>query len=447
MALARRPFLALCGAAMFGPDARRAFAQEAVDPMLEELIEQELAESLNETLPPKPLERGAFLAASRNIQTINKRDKLRELLIILKREYEKKGDRISTWPADERSLDYRHLLALKGRARYSRKPFTLTHTILTRLASANGYMTRIQDDRRVIFGLRGCRIARATNAAQRSVRLVEAIPNHFERRCVLGVWDRRRRTVAVFEGSTVPNRVQVDLHWLWADYERRGTATKSPGLWMTNLLPQGLYEYDVGTHLEGAWPRSRRQPGSLRQVDAVPVLRARNSASYTFDEHWDYASKPVGDNIHASVYTDYFIGFSSQGCQTVAGNYRPRGYIDRGAWSSFRRALGLLSIDKNTQTTGNDHERFAYMLTTGREARLHATAPRSVRATLTRARIGTRGREVMAVQRVLARQGLLDRAPNGHLDRSTAVALIEFQRLRGVPTDAVITPEFIRAFT
>ncbi|MEL7369301.1 MAG: peptidoglycan-binding domain-containing protein [Myxococcota bacterium] len=444
MELARRPFLALCGATVLGSGARRAWAEDVTDPMLEELIEQELAESLAETLPPKPLDRGAFLAASRNLQTVNKRDKLRQLLIVLKREYAKRGDRISTWPADARSLDYRHLLALGSRAKHRTRPFTLTHTVLTRIAMANGYTDRIQKDRRVIFGLRGCRIVKSSD--RNTVRLVEAIPNHFERRCVLGVWDRRRRTVDVFEGSTVPNRVQVDLHWLWAEYERKGTPTNSPGLWMTNLLPQGLYEYEVGTHLEGAWPRARRQPGSLRQVDAVPVLRARNSASYTFDEHWDFAEKPVGDNIHASVYTDYFIGFSSQGCQTVAGNYRPRGFRARGEWASFRQALGLLNIDRNTQTTGNDHERFAYLLTTGREARLHATAPRSIRAKMARARIGTRSKDVMAVQRVLAREGQLNQAPDGHFDRATAVALVEFQRQRGVPTDAVVTPEFIQQF-
>ena len=449
MPLPRRPLLALMGASLVSPLAtRRLWAQEPDDddPILAEVIEQELAESLTEELPPGPVSDERFLAASKRVQVVNKRDKLRQLLFKLKRQYTQKGgDALSTWPSDDRSLDYRHLLSLGARGRQRPEPFTLTHQTLTRIAAANGYMPRLRDDRRVIFGLRGCKLIDDAGVPSRRLRVAEAMPNHFDLRCIIGVWDRRRRTIAAFDGSTVPNRVQVDLHWLYAEYTRQGTPTKSPGQWMTNLLPQGLYEYEVGTHLEGARPRSRRQPGALRQVHAVPILRAQKSASYTFDEAWDYADKPVGDNIHASVYTDYFLSFSSQGCQTVEGLYRPKGFVAQGPWGQFRRALGLLDVDKNTQTTGNDLERFAYMLSTGREARIHAARRRRSPSVLARIRFGSRGDRARAVQVHLAQAGLLNSAPDGHFGRDSSIALIELQKRRGLPTDGVATPELARA--
>ena len=444
--MSRRPFLALAGATVIAPWSRSAFAQDdSDDPELDEILDQELAESLTEALPPGPVTEIGFVAATRRLQTVNKRDKLRVLLKKLQRSYRAKGDRISTWPKDDQSVDYRHLAALGAQGAFRRRAFRIDHRVLERLATANGYIGRVHRSPKVIFGLRGCRLAQPPGGHERRVKLVEARPNHFERRCVIGVWDRRRRTIAAFEGSTVPNRVQVELHWLWAEYERRGTPTGSPGLWMTNLLPQGLYEYEVGTHLDGAMPRARRQPGALRQVSVAPVLRARKSASYTFDEYWDYASEPVGDNIHASVYDDYFIKFSSQGCQTVAGHYRPRGFDPRGGWADFRRALDLLPIDKNTQTTGNDWERYPYLLSTGREARLHAGARRTP-MNWTRVRFGSQGARALAVQQRLAREGLLNSRPDGDFGRDSTVALIEFQKKHGLPTDAVMTTELARRF-
>ncbi len=451
MEISRRPLLALWGAAMLSPLANRnAWGQDAdtapQDATLDEIIEQELAESLTEALPAGPVSDDAFVNATRRMRAVDKRVKLRQLLKKLEREFRQKGDAISTWPTDERSVDYRHLLALGSRGRRRPEPFSLTHASLLSLSRANEYEPRLRETRRVVFGLRGCEIADADGVHQRKVRLIESMPNHFDRRCVIGVWDRRRRTVAVFAGSTVPNRVQVELHWLWAEYERQGQPTKSPGQWMTNLLPQGLYEYEIGTHLEGARPRSRRQPGALRQIKATPVLRAQRSASYTFDEAWDYAPEPVGDNVHASVYSDYFLGFSSQGCQTILGNYAPRGLRAQGAWAQFRRALGLLPIDQNTQTTGNDCERYPYLLTTGREARLHAESRTRRRASLRRLRTGSRGADVLALQRRLAREDLLRSAPDGHFGRDTMIALLEMQKAQRAPTDGVITPELARTF-
>ena len=452
MEISRRPLLALWGAALLTPmNARSAWAQDAAtedeDPALNDIIEQELAESLTEALPPGPISDEAFTNVNRRIHAVDKRVKLRQLLRKLEREFRQKGDAMSTWPTDERSVDYRHLLALGSRGRARPEPFEVSHQTLLSISKAHGYEPRLKDARRVVFGLRGCEIADADGVHQRKVRLVESMPNHFDRRCVIGVWDRRRRTVAVFASSTVPNRVQVELHWLWAEYQRQGRPTKSPGLWMTNLLPQGLYDYEIGTHLEGARPKTRRQPGALRQIYATPILRAQRSASYTYDEAWDYASEPVGDNIHASVYSDYFLGFSSQGCQTVLGNYAPRGLRAKGAWAQFRRALGLLPIDQNTQTTGNDSERYPYLLTTGREARIHARRPsRSALTALRRLRTGSRGQDVLGLQRRLARENLLSSAPDGHFGRDTMIALLEFQKARRIPTDGVVTPELARSF-
>ncbi len=457
MKLSRRPFLTLCGASMLSPllierMTSPAWAQDdgsdEIDPILAEVLQQEMAESLTEQLLPESDSEVTFLAASRGMGGIARRDKLLQLLTKFNKAYRAEGDGISTWPEDEKSLDYRHLAELGDRGGARTDTFVLNHRSLLRLSIANGYSPRLAGTRRVVFGLRGCRIVSGAGRHRSSVRLVEATPNHFDRRCVIGVWDRRRRTVAVFEGSTVPNRVQVELHWLWAQYQREGRRVDNPGQWMTNLLPQGLYEYEVGTHLAGAMPRRRRQPGALRQVIAVPVLRAQNSASFTFDETWDYATKPVGDNIHASVYDDYFIGFSSQGCQTVLGNYKPKGLRANGPWRQFRRALNLLAIDRNTQTTGNDCERYPYLLTTGREARLHASArPQAEAAGLRRVRYGSQGPHVLAVQRLLARRDLMTSEPSGLFDRDSVVGWIEFQKQNDLPADAVVTASIARQFS
>lgn len=59
----------------------------------------------------------------------------------------------------------------------------------------------------VLFGLRGCKIVSGASegAFVNSVQLSEDLPDHFLFLCVLGVWKRSARQIAVLTGSTVPN--------------------------------------------------------------------------------------------------------------------------------------------------------------------------------------------------------------------------------------------------
>ena len=438
MDLSRRSFLVLTGTTAVAPlSARHAWAALS-RAELNAMVQQEIAESLTE---PVRIGRrfASFADAKQRARRTRQARTVRSLLTRLERQYERRGDRLSTWPSDDRSIDYRHLQSLGAAGRAGSTTFTLNHGVLSRIAEANHYTARLQEFPKVIFGLRGCEIVEAGGGMQPTVKLKETVPDHFNRRCVIGVWDRIGARVAVYAGSTVPNRAQVELHRLYALHES-GRRSSDPGVWQTHLLPQGLYDYRVATHLDGAGD-DLAQPGALIQAKAAPVLRAQSGLSYTHDETWDYLRYPARNAIHASIYLTDFLEFSSSGSQTVYGRYIPKGRNPTGPWSLFRRALQLHAIDWTTGRCESDGENLPYMLTTGREARIHAFSLRRGIAPYRRIRYGSRGPQAEAAQRFLARQGLLRSTVDGAFGRDSAVALLEYQKRRRWPRDAVITPQ------
>ncbi len=433
----RRTFVTMVGATALTPlGVREAWARLSRG-ALNTMVAQELAESLSE---PVPLGRrfATYAEAVRNGRPQRKERAIRRLLPQLERRVTRRRDRINPWPIDAQSIDYRHLLELGQLGRPKPDVFILNHGALLALSKANGFEERLQESRKVVFGLRGCVVVEAGSGPQWKVKLKEATPNHVDRRCVIGVWDRFDATVAVFEGSTVPDRVQVELHRRYARFAAKKTTT-DPGIWRASLLPQGLYEYRLGTHLEGA-PPELQQPRSLLLNRPAPVLRAQTSLSYTIDEYWDYARYAVGHNIHASMYLTDFLEFSSAGSQTVYGRYWPPGRRATGPWGHFRRALGIDDIQDTPDATPEVTE-FPYLLTTGREARLHAQASRRAdRSPFIRVRYGCRGPRALAAQQLLKDAGLLRSAVDGAFGRDSAVALLEYQKRQRLPRDGVITP-------
>ncbi|MEM7674772.1 MAG: peptidoglycan-binding domain-containing protein [Myxococcota bacterium] len=430
----RRWFLAAIGATALAPTrAREAWAQIR-GAALDAMIEQQLAESLSEPLVLNDRRTFAtFAQAARLARPDVKRRILRTHLPRLERSLRRRGERINPWPADKDSIDYRHLLALGRSGRAQSATFSLNHGALRSLAASNGYEQRIAEFPKVAFGLRGCQIVAASAGPQRYVRLKEARPNHVHRRCVIGVWDRVEATVAVYEGSTVPDRTQVSLHRQYVQFLRKTPNIADPGLWQVNLLPQGLHDYRIGTHL-GDGPRRHHQPGALLQLKPSPVLRAHRTLSYRHDETWDYARYPVGDNIHASMYLRSFLEFSSMGAQTVYGRYWPPGARPTGPWQHFRKNLGI--DDRQTSPPVE----IPYLLTTGREARIHAHGFGRPGA-LIHIRYGSRGYRAMQVQNALKKEGLLASTVDGKFGRDSAVAVLEYQKRRGLPRDAVVTPK------
>ncbi|MEL7369300.1 MAG: peptidoglycan-binding domain-containing protein [Myxococcota bacterium] len=431
----RRSFLAALGTAAVAPFwAREAWAQVR-GAALRAMVEQQLAESLTE---PFILEDRRTFATFEQAMRLGRPDVKRRVLQShlprLERSLRRRGARINPWPADKDSIDYRHLLALGQDGRAQKGAFTLNHGALQSLAKANGYASRLAEFQKVAFGLRGCQVVAASAGPQRSVRLKEARPDHVHRRCVLGVWDRVEATVAVYEGSTVPDRVQLSLHRQYVRFKQKTPKVRDPGVWQANLLPQGLYDYRLGTHLADG-PSVHHQPGALLQMKPGPVLRAHRTLSYRHDETWDYARYSVGDNIHASMYLRSFLEFSSMGCQTVYGRYWPPGERPTGPWQYFRVALGIDQDD-----AANRDAEIPYMLTTGREARIHAYGFDRP-SLLNRIRYGSRGFMALQAQRALKKEGLLASTVDGKFGRDSAVAVLEFQKRKGLPRDAVITPK------
>ncbi len=292
------------------------------------------------------------------------------------------------WAPDAQSPDYRHI----GRAGMSQR-FPVSHAVLEQLAQRNRF--DLSNERFVLFGLRGCELTGSANAYAASFDCTETIPDHRNRRCVLGVWDRTSQQVAGFEGSTVPT-----------DRSLRRQAASPRSLSIANLLPTGLYTYDVGAH--------RSTPGAFRQRGPVVVIRSLNDTTVTTSDR--FLVHVPADNIHPAYSSG--TGFSSAGCNTVKGTYRGS---HRGDWADFRARAGLSAAQTRHSSP------FRYMLLTGREARVSGT----LGSALTRLRFGSRGVNVQALQDGLVRSGHLERRGGAYHVPAAGRVDVTAGRLRG----------------
>jgi hypothetical protein len=314
-----------------------------------------------------------------------------------------------TWPTDNVSFDYAHLTAQPN----SEAVFKFTPEVLHELLQLNSF----QPDRqlpRLLFGLRGCVLDKNLDvspwADSHQVRATR--PNHMDPKCLIGVWDLSKRTIALFKGSTVPN---VDL-----------MEKQIEGSLGCNMMPTGLHRYQVGAH------RAPRQPGAFRQQVPLWVIRTKKRLYYASndpDTLWDDLNGDLPfDDIHAAMLSSRSKPpfFSSAGCQVIAGAYDAN-RLPTGAWAEFRKAAGLgHPIDfVGASATTDDGRQYDYCLLTGKDAQLVASgATASVRAL----RYGSSGEAVVELQEKLAGQPAgagVDKT--GVFDRKTLGAVIRWQ--------------------
>lgn len=330
------------------------------------------------------------------------------------------------WAADNQSPDYRHL----GKP-IDTSAFVLKGSCIERLVRLN-YFPLEGADPKVIFGLRGCTLDSNQSTFADGVSVREIEPNHIDNRCIIGVWDSATGKIVAFQASTVPN-------WEYMESYRQNHADKA------NMLPCGKYDMVVGTHR----PKKEddkgklvdnpgRVQGALRNDHKVVVLRSEDDLSFTVKDTWDETT--AYDNIHpgivpvntdASTVPDY----ASAGCATIPGGSKADS--PTGAWAAFRTALGL----DNANPTKHDGKKFAYVLLTGREARLVASGKDTDAPA--RLRFGSSGAEVRALQENLAKHARkhFKGKPDGAFGPGTAMAFIRYQKDRdGGAADGVVTP-------
>lgn len=304
---------------------------------------------------------------------------------------------MARWPADSDAIDYAHLPTSNNEG-----SFLLTDAALRVLFTSHGYSDALPNDGGpVLFGIRGVKrtdgLSHSASLEDR-IELVETTPDHFNYRCLLGVWDVRRGTLWTATASTVPH-----VAYLYAQREAATFTSEA------NMMPTGLYRYTVGTHRNRS---SSAQPGAFRPSNkAFAVVRCVQQGPLEMNryQYWDTRDSNHGDNMHAGTYStrEDRPQFWSAGCQVIPGFYKRGSTMPNGIWALFRVAAGLEStpvITKRTEVapgrydikTSDDGRNFRYLLTTGRDVRLSSEGTPA--ATL---RFGSSGSSVVSLQAAL----------------------------------------------
>lgn len=340
------------------------------------------------------------------------------------------------WAADNVSPDYRHL-----NEKIDTSPFDFNAANLSKLCEANYFNVKSNEtDPRdeVIFALRGCQLAggkESSGGFVSTIKLVEAVPDHQQSKCVIGVWKRAKNEIAAFSGSTVP---------FWKGMVKQ---IDDPTGKICNLLPTGRYLYTVGTHR--AAEAEFMIPGAIRQQSDVAILRTLDDLIYETTDKWDFGNP--GDNIHPSRHPKPTDSFSSEGCLTIpgGGTFMTRTTKHDRLWSEFRKAAGLTAV---SAPASEDGFQFVVVLLTGREARL---AGKLAKSDLTRLRFGSEGVDVKTLQLELS--NTKRKSPktgtyySGKLDGSyglaTARAFIEWQTDNLGWADDIVTPAIAKSLS
>jgi N-acetylmuramoyl-L-alanine amidase len=337
------------------------------------------------------------------------------------------GEKDVAWAADYLSPDYNHL-----GGSISTTPFEFTAAKLALLCEANYFnvKTNEKDPRdEVLFGLRGCILADSKESSGGfvdKVMLVEAVPNHKECKCVVGVWKRSTNKIAVFIGSTVPN---------WSGMKKQLDDPKK--LTHCNMRPTGKYKHKVGIHNKGT---NLEIKGAIKEDEKVPAIRTIDNLIYEITDLWTFGTP--GDNIHPTRTTKTTDKFSSEGCITVLGTYDKSSEKHAGLWSEFRKAAGLTAA---AAPTSEDNWEFIFVLLTGREARLISPATKNA---LTCLRFGSSGVDVQALQLMLSLTQRKDKTKgtyytgtkDGSMGAGTVQAYTDWQFDGEGFRDGIVTP-------
>lgn len=271
----------------------------------------------------------------------------------------------------------------------------------------------------LLFGLRACTLVSRPGEPMQELVLKEGRPNHQSFQCTMGML-RQDGSLLGFPASTVPN----------ADY--MFVQTKLPTGRYANLLPTGLHWYRIGTHKPTS-PHPHQ--GALVQQRPVVALRSRkldaNTLQFRATDDWDGPVVPF-DNIHVAFGDEnrrYPLKFDSAGCQVIPGMLRDGTFS--GLWREFARAVGSLDASYTPDPQRNGNGPYAYMLMTGREARLLATGTPEEK--LKRLRYGAVGPAVAALRKAL-------RLPDGDLfDAGVQKRFIEWQQQQAPRASAILS--------
>ena len=339
----------------------------------------------------------------------------------------------ATWATGNQSVDNAHL-----EAPFSSAAFAVDPTVLRR-ALAVSHIDPATLGNRVLFGIRGATLGNPEAFGEGTwgsrLELAETTPDHVERRCVLGVWDRKGDRFYAGEGSTVCN-----IAYLYAQAQAKKEDT------LCNLMPPGVYRYEVGTHRNG---RSSRQPGAFRFRSRVALVRHYTTSplGFTTADDWQFRGPEVANNIHAAYRPKGKPTFSSAGCQVVEGSVYDNRTTPVGAWRAFRVAAGLKPDpvitadpeDPTRVTTSEDGKKFSYVLLGARELRLAAAATGAKPKALLKLRRGSSGEAVQRLQEAL---GL---SADGAFGLTTQRQLMFEQNNTLGWADGVVTPATLAA--
>jgi len=342
------------------------------------------------------------------------------------------------WPTLEKNApDYTHLPDLS-----CSNAFSLSAAALRDICSANNLSLR-EEERYTVVGIRGCVLAsKADTALYATAHAVECVaPDHLSFKCLIGVWDRKEDTLALFSGSTVPGAIYMRVYartWCFEECSRTSRFGASCRK-RCNMMLTGLYNYKVGIHRQDT---PDAQFGALTETGQQCIMRTIGKLSYdsTLSSSTLFESDSVGNNIHAAQ-SDSSIGKSSAGCQVIKGHYSKKSGAS-GAWQQFRIALGLPDPPPITMQAYQNVPKFQYLLVTGREAACAAAKGDAYVAKRSLVRPGSTGPEVENLQKLLSKASVAKKAlafRQGVFDGATFNAVMDFQNRKGIsPQSAVV---------
>jgi peptidoglycan hydrolase-like protein with peptidoglycan-binding domain len=301
----------------------------------------------------------------------------------------------------------------------------LTPDLLRRLARRNNFA--VPDTGMVFVCIRGgtpADLADNDFAPSRTIREIGLDYEHM--RCTFVQWRLDDGTLALFVGSTVPNRKSIDA--------------ALAGKTKANQVIPGCFRYVRGRH-KGSSPSGH---DAFRQNIFLPVQRTRDDGDFDLADAIDFARSAkaeefVWDNIHAAYNDDAAKpGYSSEGCLVVCGfpSTTSGKFVERGPWKAFRR-------NAYDQTGGQ--QEFTCMLFEADEVARVASGKDGDLIQLVR--YGSRGTLVGQVQAALVKAGFEIGTPDDKFGRNTLIALYEFQKrlFDQLGADCVVGPETAKA--
>lgn len=301
----------------------------------------------------------------------------------------------------------------------------LTPELLRRLARRNNFP--VPDSGMVFVCVRGATPADLSDNTFAPSRTIQEISLDYEHmRCTFVQWKLEDGVLALFAGSTVPNRKSIDA--------------ALAGKTKANQVIPGCFRYIRGRH-KGSTPNGH---DAFRQNIFLPVQRTRDDGDFDLADAIDFARSAkaeefVWDNIHAAYNDDAAKpGYSSEGCLVVCGfpSTTSGKFVERGPWKAFRR---------NAYDQTNGQQEFTCMLFEADEVARVAGGKDGDLIQLVR--YGSRGALVGQVQAALVKAGFEIGTPDDKFGRNTLIALYEFQkRLFDQPgADCVVGPETAKA--